>query len=96
MSGDFYCIGVGDVADWVIIGANFNCVGVTYADGDANLDGTVDVSDLGIVGANWSAAQGSALAQALALGELGSLVPEPTTVALIGAGSLLFARRRRV
>tara|TARA_Y100000588_G_scaffold140727_1_gene154669 strand:+ start:20 stop:1264 length:1245 start_codon:yes stop_codon:yes gene_type:complete len=94
--GDFNCDGVVDVADLGIIGANFNDGGVTYADGDANLDGIVDVSDLGIVGANWSAAQGSALAQALAPGELGSLVPEPTTVALIGAGSLLFARRRRV
>jgi len=94
--GDFNCDGAVDVADLGIIGANFNDSTVTYSDGDANLDGAVDVADLGVVGANWTAAQSGSLAQALESTGLVSLVPEPTSVALVVAGfSYLGCRRSR-
>ena len=93
--GDFNCDGTVDVADLGIIGANFNGNSVTYVDGDANLDGAVDVADLGVVGANWSAAQSGSLSSALQSAGLNALVPEPTTVALVGLGALCLGRRRR-
>ena len=94
--GDFNCDGTVDVADLGIIGANFNDRTVTYSDGAANLDGAVDVADLGVVGANWTAAQSGSLAQALESTGLVSLVPEPTSVALVVAGfGYLGCRRSR-
>lgn len=93
--GDFNCDGVVDVADLGIIGANFNGNQVTYVDGDANLDAAVDVADLGVVGANWSAAQSGSVGQALQSAGLASLVPEPTTAAVLVVGLGYLGRRRR-
>ena len=93
--GDFNCDGLVDVADLGIVGANFNTTEVTYVDGDANLDNQIDVADLGVVGANWSAAQGVSLAQALNAAGLSALIPEPTTLVVLGTGLVVIARRRR-
>ncbi len=83
--GDANGDGVVDVADLGILGANFNLTGVGVHDSDFNGDGVVDVADLGILGANWTAAQ--------VVGNAVALVPEPTTLALLGMSVLVVARR---
>ncbi|MFN3165792.1 MAG: PEP-CTERM sorting domain-containing protein [Phycisphaeraceae bacterium] len=57
--------------------------GKTAADGDTDGDGDVDDSDLGTAFSGYTGPLGPAA------------VPEPTSLALIGVGGLLIARRRR-
>ena len=56
--------------------------GKTAADGDTDGDGDVDDSDLGTSFSGYT-------------GPLAAAVPEPTSLALLGLGGLLVARRRR-
>ncbi|MFN3166102.1 MAG: PEP-CTERM sorting domain-containing protein [Phycisphaeraceae bacterium] len=60
-----------------------NTGGKTAADGDTDGDGDVDDSDLGTAFSGYTGPLGPAS------------VPEPTSLALIGLGGLLIARRRR-
>ena len=83
------------MADLGIIGANFNDNGVTYINGDANLDGSVDVADLGVVGANWGIPPGTSLPQALNGAELAALLPEPATAITLVIGLTCLGRNRR-
>ena len=81
--GDADKSGLVDQADLNTVLEYYNQTGVTWADGDFNLDGTVNGADLSIVLANFGKA---------------SSVPEPSSIALFGVGAvslLAFLWRRR-
>ncbi len=65
--------------------ANFGDTGVPGLPGDANGTGTVSADDYASVQSNFGNAEGMG-------GD--TLIPEPTTFVLLGAGSLLLIRRR--
>jgi autotransporter-associated beta strand protein len=98
-SGDATLEGSVDTVDFNILAANFGGSGKNWTDADFNYDSTVDTVDFNLLASNFGqpallgdGAGGAAGASAA----LGSLVPEPTSLALVGlmAGGLL-ARRRR-
>ncbi len=90
LAADFNEDGTVDLLDLDILGSNWQAMGVTKAQGDANGDGNVDLLDLDVLGGQWQ--QSGSFASALAAA---GIVPEPASIALIGAGSLMIARRRR-
>lgn len=90
--GDADLDGQVTTSDFTILSQNFNSAGV-WAKGDFNYDGKINALDFNALATNY----GSPALGALALGApgLGSLVPEPVSIALLSIASLACARRRR-
>lgn len=82
LNGDLF-VGIEDL-DILLANWGDNVTPGSLIDGDANNDGMVDDLDLAIVQANW----GNGVAP-------GGVVPEPTSLALLGLGGLALMRRRR-
>ncbi len=83
-----------DLADFTILRNNFGVdMGATVMTGDFNGDGTVDLADFTILRNNFGTTSDSDIAAINAW--YASVVPEPTTMALLGMGSLALLRRRR-
>jgi hypothetical protein len=94
ITGDANFSNAVDFADLLLLAQNYNGNTKDWAQGDFDYDGLVGFSDLlllaqnyNVVGPTGSFAGDWALAQ--------SLVPEPTSIALIGAAGLVMTRRRR-
>jgi len=75
-----------DAVDLATLGLNWSPVatGKAWADGDFDGDGDVDAVDLAALGLNWHPAGGGT-----------APLPEPATLALVGAGLVMAAWRRR-
>ena len=81
--GDFNLDGLIDTTDLTILATNFGLPDPGWAGGDANGDGVVDTTDLTIMASNFGFVAGAAS------------VPEPASIALVGAAMLVLRRRRR-
>ena len=81
--GDFNLDGLIDTTDLTILATNFGLSDPGWAGGDANGDGVVDTTDLTIMASNFGFVAGAAA------------VPEPASIALVGAAMLVLRRRRR-
>jgi autotransporter-associated beta strand protein len=88
--GDTNLDGRVNALDFNAIATNFGGSGKTWSQGDFNFDATVNTSDFTAMSQNFNQALA---APALDPG-LGALVPEPATLALIGAVLLPMKRRR--
>jgi hypothetical protein len=87
--GDINADHVVDQSDLTVIVGHWQQTNVGYANGDLNMDGIVDQSDLTQIVGSWQntiAHPGEAL---------GSLVPEPSALALLAIGGAATLRRRR-
>ena len=85
LAGDANNDGVVSADDYGSVQLNFGDTGDINIPGDANLDGVVSADDYGSVQLNFGNVYGGG----------GASVPEPATIVLLGAGSLLLIRRRR-
>ncbi len=88
LSADFNQDGIVNLLDLDILGQNWEMTG-TSATGDANGDGVVNLLDLDALGQQWELESSFAAALSAA-----GIVPEPASIALLGAGAMLMARRR--
>jgi autotransporter-associated beta strand protein len=93
MNGDANLDGRVNALDFNSVAANFGQNGGAnvWNGGDFNYDGNVDTTDFTVIGQNFnqvlpSAPPGSAL---------GSLVPEPSTLMILGCGGMTLVSRRR-
>lgn len=102
LKGDANLTGKVDFDDLVILAQNYNRSGdALYQHGDSNYDGNVNFDDLVPLAQNYNASialseldslGGSDFATDYLLAQ--SLVPEPTSLLALGAGSLLMRRHR--
>jgi autotransporter-associated beta strand protein len=86
LSGDANLDGQVNSTDFSMLAANFNQLGRFWAQGDFNYDGLVNALDFNAIAANFG--------DSLSAPELATLVPEPSSVAVV-AISLLMTRRMR-
>jgi hypothetical protein len=99
--GDTNLDGAVDIRDLYDLASHFRQAGdVGWGQGDFNADFVVDARDLGDLARNWQygvASPAMSFAEALASVNLGTSVPEPGELALIGFGLAgVLPRRRRV
>jgi hypothetical protein len=76
-----------DGGDLALMGGAWSQSGQAWGTGDFSGDGTVDGGDLALIGGNWN--------WLLPGGAPTVPIPEPMTLALLGAGAAAFARRKR-
>jgi hypothetical protein len=84
--GDASLDGTVDLTDFTFLAANFNGIGREWLQGDFNYDGTVDLTDFTLLAANFNATANSA--------GIGSVIPEPSMLALAIVPLALVRRRR--
>ena len=100
LEGDTDLSGQVTSADFANLAAHYGQTGADWFDGDFNGDGTVNALDFNALATNYGAPLSSAIPDDAAFdamapaASLGALVPEPTTLSLVGL-SLLALRRRR-
>ncbi len=101
-AGDANLDGKVNIADLRALASHWNNANSYWYLGDFNYDGLVNPLDLALLARNWQAGVGGpglgmSLSEALAsLGLPESAVPEPQSLALLGAASIgMLARRRR-
>lgn len=95
LDGDANFDGLVSVLDLVNLANNWLQSANQWSDGDFDLNGIVNQHDLGLLALHWQGTSGS-LAGALELAGIpASAVPEPAGLAMLGAGSMLWLRRRR-
>ncbi len=95
LAGDANGDGIVSILDFAILRANFGAsMNVDFSTGDFNEDGVVSILDFAILRANFgSSLTPSQLATVDAW--YASVVPEPTTAALLGLAGLSLLRRRK-
>ncbi len=86
--GDANLDGVVNTSDFMALANNFGSTGATWQTGDFNYDGVVNALDFNYIATNFGATPITAPA-------LGTLVPEPTMIGLLGMSALVATRRRR-
>jgi hypothetical protein len=94
IEGDANYDGVVNLADFGLLRAGFGQTSTVRQPADFNLDGVINLADFGVLRANF----GSSVTPAqLAMVDAwaASVVPEPTTLGLLAAGSLTLLGRRR-
>ncbi len=95
LPGDANGDGTVSILDFAILRANFgNSDMVTFELGDFNEDGVVSILDFAILRANFGTSATSAQLASIDAW-YASVVPEPTSLAIIGLGGLTLLRRRR-
>jgi autotransporter-associated beta strand protein len=86
-AGDANLDGQVTTGDFDAIATNFNATGKSWVNGDFNFDGVVNALDFNAVASNFGATT-------ISSAPLGTLVPEPATIALIAVAGSLLPRRR--
>jgi hypothetical protein len=95
--GDANLDGVVNALDFNVLATNYGGAGKIWTQGDANADGIVNSKDFDILANNYGQTvnAGAMTAPAQTAPALGTIVPEPTVCALLGAGALGLLRRSR-
>jgi hypothetical protein len=91
--GDATLDGTVNFDDLLKLAANYNQSGAYWTDGDFTYDGTVNFDDLLKLAANYNQTLSGSLAGDWALAQ--AAVPEPTSLAIVGALAGMALRRRR-
>jgi hypothetical protein len=96
LGGDADGDGDVDSDDFNILAFNFGNPG-TFADGDFDGDGIVESDDFNILAFNFGVGTSTVLAEEIAAVEAfgASIIPEPSSLALLGLGGFFALRRRR-
>src|SRR5205814_1964865 len=84
--GDANLDGSVNSGDFTALAQNFNATSRFWWQGDFNYDGTVNALDFNMIATNFG--------QVMPANPLGTLVPEPATVAALLLPALLLRRRR--
>jgi autotransporter-associated beta strand protein len=92
LNGDANLDGTVNFDDLLKLAANYNGSTKVWADGDFTYDGTVNFDDLLKLASNYNQTVSGLFAGDWALAQA---VPEPTSLALLGAASVASLRRRR-
>jgi hypothetical protein len=84
-----------NLADFNRLAANFGGVNKLWTDGDFNYDGLVNLSDFNRLAANFGLAAAGPEVTSDDWARLGASVPEPGSIALVGAAASVGVLRRR-
>ena len=93
--GDANLDGTVNLSDFNRLAANFGSTTGDWSQGDFNYDSNVNLSDFNRLAANFGLSAAGPTVTPEDWARLGAAVPEPGSVALLGAGALLGLRRRR-
>jgi fibronectin-binding autotransporter adhesin len=110
-TGDLNLDGAVTISDFIDLASNFNQIGMTWQEGDLNYDGAVTISDFIDLASNFNATYAGSVGPisaddrqllanfASSLGVdpsiIGSVVPEPGVMGILGGAMVLVGARRR-
>ncbi|MFT3785939.1 MAG: PEP-CTERM sorting domain-containing protein [Tepidisphaeraceae bacterium] len=95
LDGDANFDGTVNFSDLLVLAANYNGTSAKWSEGDFTLDSTVNFNDLLGLAANYNGSVSGSFAADWALAQ--SMVPEPVSMASLGAAAgVVLVRRRRV